>query len=91
MVFYGPSGIGLARGYSEYSAHVLAPRRAAFEARSFELDVLSCEGAYCGAHGHLRGTHAGCYLARGPGGRPRCGCASASTGTSSTASRGRAT
>ena len=71
MVFYGPSGIGLARGYSEYSAHVLAPRRAAFEARSFELDVLSCEGAYCGAHGHLRGTHAGCYLGAWPkaGGR----------------------
>ena len=50
---------------------MLAPRRAAFEARSFELDVLSCEGAYCGAHGHLRGTHAGCYLGAWPkaGGR----------------------
>ena len=50
-------------------ARARAAARGAFEARGFELDVLSCEGAYCGAHGHLRGTHAGCYL----GARPSAG------------------
>ena len=68
MRFYGPSGVGLARSYDEYVAHVLGPIWAAFADRRFEVDVISCEGAYCGAHGHLVGTHVGCYLGEWPRG-----------------------
>jgi len=62
MRFYGPSGFGFAQSRSEYEAHFLAPLTSAFTKRSFELDVLTCEGAYCGAHGHLHATHSGCFL-----------------------------
>ena len=30
--------------------------------RAFRLEVLSCEGAFCGGHGYLDATHAGCLL-----------------------------
>lgn len=66
MTFYGPSGVGLASSYDEYSAHVLGPMWSAFAQRRFELDVIACEGGYCGAHGHLVGTHVGCYLGAWP-------------------------
>jgi len=62
MIFHGPSGVGLARSYDEYANHVLAPLAAAFEDTRFELDVLVCEGAFCGAHGHYVGRLIGCYL-----------------------------
>ena len=62
MIFYGPSGIGTATGYDEYRTHVLGLIGGAFANRRFELDVLACEGAICGAHGKLHATHVGCYL-----------------------------
>ena len=73
MIFYGPSGVGLARGFEEYRLHVLAPLWAAFADRRFELDTLVCEGGFCGAHGYLHATHVGCYLGESPaeGGHPR--------------------
>ena len=51
MVFYGPSGVGYASGRAEYEMHVLGAVRRGLHRRSFVLDVLSCEGHYCGAHG----------------------------------------
>ena len=68
MLFYGPSGVGLARGFAQYRSHVLAPRWAAFGGarQHFELDSLVCEGAFCGAHGYLVGPHVGCYLGEWP-------------------------
>ena len=66
MLFYGPSGVGLAKGYDQYHAHVLRPLWAAFAERRFDLDSLVCEGAFCGAHGYLVGTHVGCYLGQHP-------------------------
>jgi len=61
MRFYGPSGVGFAQSYDEYTTHVLLPLHVAFSDAAFDLDVLSCEGNFCGAHGHLRGVHSGCF------------------------------
>jgi len=61
MRFYGPSGVGFAQSFDEYAAHVLLPLRLAFSTAALDLDVLSCEGNFCGAHGHLRGVHSGCF------------------------------
>ena len=66
MIFYGPSGIGTARGYEQYEAHVLHTLQTAFTDAHFELDVLACEGSVCGAHGQLKATHRGCYLGAYP-------------------------
>lgn len=62
MIFYGPSGIGFAASLQEYQQHVLGVIRHGFSHRSFSLDVLTCEGAYCAAHGYLRGVHSGCFM-----------------------------
>ena len=62
MIFYGPSGVGYASGRAEYERHVLGAVRCGLHHRSFALDVLSCEGHYCAAHGRLDATHAGCFL-----------------------------
>ena len=68
MIFYGPSGVGTAHGYDAYRAHVLGALDGAFASRNFELDVLTCEGSICGAHGRLTATHVGCYLGAYPTG-----------------------
>merc|ERR1712087_277420 len=68
MKFYGPSGIGFARGYPAYATHVLALLWSAFTNASFALDVLSCEGHFCGAHGYLHATHSGCFAGQPPTG-----------------------
>ena len=70
MRFYGPSGIGFADSRHAYEEDVLGAVRGGLSERSFELDVLTCEGAYCGAHGHLRALHTGCFLGERPTGRP---------------------
>jgi hypothetical protein len=66
MLFYGPAGVGMAQGYEQYATHVLAPLHAAFADRRFELDVVACEGAFCGAHGYMVGRQVGCYLGQWP-------------------------
>mmetsp|Transcript_25777 Transcript_25777/g.79217 ORF Transcript_25777/g.79217 Transcript_25777/m.79217 type:complete len:199 (+) Transcript_25777:3-599(+) len=55
LSFYGPGGIGLARGAGEYRQHVLAPFRAAFGERTVATELMTCEGNYCGALGRLQG------------------------------------
>jgi hypothetical protein len=66
MLFYGPAGVGMAQGYEQYATHILAPLHSAFADRRFELDVVACEGAFCGAHGYLVGKQVGCYLGQWP-------------------------
>ena len=40
----------------------MKPFRTAFTNRQIEIDVLTCEGCYCGAHGYLYAKHTGEFL-----------------------------
>lgn len=62
LMFYGPGGIGVARGLHEYEVHVLGLYRSAFANRTCETRMLFCEGNYCGAHGVLWGHHVGTWV-----------------------------
>lgn len=62
MTFYGPRGIGLAKGIPAFQEHVLKPFRAAFANRSLTGEILTCEGNYCAAMGHILGQHVGTWL-----------------------------
>lgn len=62
LTFYGPGGIGLARGAKEYHEHVIQPYRAAFANRTLDSKMLFCEGNYCGAFGTLHGHHVGTWV-----------------------------
>jgi len=70
MIFYGPGGIGTARGTEQYHKHVLEPFRAAFADRQVETKIFGCEGNYCGAFGELRGRHVGTWLGLKASGKP---------------------
>ena len=59
---YGPVGFGLANNKLEYETFFLKPFRTAFTNRQIEIDVLTCEGSYCGAHGYLYAKHTGEFL-----------------------------
>ena len=62
MVWYGGAGFGMATSKEEYETHILAPLRAGLTSRELHLDMLHCEGVYCGAHGYLAGVHTGEWL-----------------------------
>lgn len=62
LTFYGPGGVGVARGADEYRLHVLEPFWGAFENRSVTPKIFGCEGNYCGAFGELRGRHVAPWL-----------------------------
>jgi len=50
IIWYGPGGIGTAGSKEEYSTHFLKPLHAAFTNITSQVDMIVCEGAYCGAH-----------------------------------------
>ena len=62
MTWYGPVGLGLATSKREYEAVFLAAIRGGLSSRHLQLDVLTCEGTYCGAHGYLHGRNTGTFL-----------------------------
>jgi len=62
MTWYGPFSIGFARSKAEYELHYLKPLREAFSNRQVEINVLTCEGAYCGVNGYIHGVHTGPWL-----------------------------
>jgi len=62
MLWYGPFGIGFASNKSEYETHFLQPLKAGITERSLEINVLTCEGAYCGVNGFIHGIHSGEWL-----------------------------
>jgi len=70
MVWYGVAGFGMATSKAEYEHHILAPLREGLSFRELALDVLNCEGAYCGAHGYIKGIHTGVWLGEEPTGLP---------------------
>jgi len=70
MVWYGVAGFGMATNKAEYEEHILAPIREGLSSRTLAIDVLNCEGAYCGAHGYLQAMHTGTWLGEEPTGLP---------------------
>jgi len=66
MVWYGGAGFGMATTKQEYETHVLAPLRQGLTSRQLHLDIVHCEGVYCGAHGYLAALHAGEWLGEQP-------------------------
>ena len=68
MVWYGPVPFGLAMGGDAYRMHFLRPLVSAFAERALSLDVFTCEGDYCGAHGTFSGAHRGEWLGHAPSG-----------------------
>jgi len=76
MVWYGPGGVGTAHSRLEYVTHFLGPLHRGFSNVSLALDLLLCEGKYCGAHFYLHATHTGPWLGEAATGRRvriRCG------------------
>lgn len=62
LAFYGPWGIGMAKGKQQLKDFFFAPLWSAFAERSFTPDVVVCEGPICSAHGHLQSVHMGTWL-----------------------------
>jgi len=62
MTYYGPVGFGVSKGVESYLTHFLKPLHAAFSHTQLQVDVLSCQGKFCGAHGYLYGNHTGNWL-----------------------------
>lgn len=62
MVWYGSYGFGMARGKEEYSFFFVRALNKAFQSRELQLDLMVCEGNYCGAHGYLIGNFTGIFL-----------------------------
>lgn len=76
MVWYGPAGIGTATSRVAYVRHFLVPLHAAFSSLDMQLDMVVCEGAYCGAHFYVFGDHTGTWLGEAATGKRisiRCG------------------
>merc|ERR1712107_888268 len=69
MVWYGPGGVGTAHSRREYLTHFLKPLHAGFSNISLQLDLLVCEGKYCGAHFYLHASHTGRWLGENATGR----------------------
>ena len=70
MIFYGAHGLGVCESLADYQQYFMEKLSQAFTNRSIDLDVLICEGGYCGAHGYLNGIFAGPFLGEEPSNRP---------------------
>merc|ERR1711936_1063471 len=63
-LYYDLTGNPEARVSSPYwdeDMFISAVRRA-FSQRELQIDILTCEGTYCGAHGYLHGNNTGDFL-----------------------------
>merc|ERR1712050_335218 len=60
--WYGPAPFGMARAKAEYRLHFIQPLHAAFANRTISLDMMTCEGKFCAAHGDFSGVHVGTWL-----------------------------
>lgn len=75
-IWYGPGGVGTAHSRRELVTHFLRPLHAAFSNLTMAVDVIVCEGNYCGAHFYLHGLHSGTWLGQEATGKAvpiRCG------------------
>lgn len=71
MVWYGPAGFGVARGLSAYRTGALAPMHAAMADVRVDIEILTCEGNFCGVLGHLNFTQVGEMLGEPAPASPR--------------------
>merc|ERR1719422_303823 len=62
MTWYGPVGFGMATNKREYEETFLSALRGAITERELQVDILTCEGTYCGAHGYIHGNNTGDFL-----------------------------
>jgi len=62
MTWYGPVGYGMATNKQEYEDVFISSLRSAFSDRQLEIDILTCEGTYCGVNGYLHGVNTGDFL-----------------------------
>ena len=70
LTWYGPVGFGTATNKREYEDNFIAAIRAAFSQRELDIDILTCEGTYCGAHGYLHGVNTGEFLGEAASNQP---------------------
>jgi len=70
MKWYGPFGIGFASNKEEYETYYLKPLREGISGRRVEINVLTCEGPYCGVNGFIHGVHDGPWLGEEATGLP---------------------
>ena len=70
LTWYGPVGFGTATNKREYEETFIAAIRGAFSEREVHLDILTCEGTYCGAHGYLYGVNTGDFLGEAASNQP---------------------
>ena len=66
MIWYGAHGLGVCQGIVEYEKYMIGKLSQSFTNRSLEVDVLVCEGGYCGAHGYLNAIFSGQFLGEEP-------------------------
>jgi len=66
MTWYGPVGFGMATNKVEYEENFIKVIREAFSDRHLDIDILTCEGVYCGANGYLYGVNTGMFLGEAP-------------------------
>eukprot|EP00947_MAST-08B_sp_MAST-8B-sp1_P000587 g587.t1 len=66
LVWYGPVGFGVARSLADYKRGFVDVMYKAFRNVQLQIDVISCEGRYCGAHGHFVADHVGPFLGQAP-------------------------
>jgi len=62
MKWYGPFGIGYASNKQDYEEYYLKPLKEGISDRQVEINVLTCEGPYCGVNGFIHGVHSGPWL-----------------------------
>jgi len=66
MKFYGSHGFGYAENMNEYYKYFKHSLDTAFSNRRIDLDMITCEGPICGAHGYLVGNFTGPFLGEKP-------------------------
>ena len=62
MTWYGPVPFGFATSGEDYTMHFLTPLHVAFSGRRLDIDVFTCEGDFCAAHGTFHGFQTGPWL-----------------------------
>lgn len=69
LTWYGPAGIGVAQNKDQYQREFVQKVYSAFLDMTLRVDVLTCEGNYCGAHGYIHGVHVGEWLGQSATGK----------------------